>query len=185
MCMSRRNNIFPSCVCVATHRSICRKSTKDKRLHPRWRTFLPLHEDRVDTKWIKRLLMTMMAVERIGFLLVCRFLKYSARKYSELFKKLCHSALILNSLKINYFPCCLSFYHLQVGCYVLACSREDGSHRGQNVHPHPAELRRHRSWNHHVYLDFMQGHFTYILFINIKGVKSSVLLTRRHLCFLW
>lgn len=29
------------------------------------------------------------------FLLVCCFLKYSARKYSELFQKLCHSALLL------------------------------------------------------------------------------------------
>lgn len=36
-----------------------------------------------------------MVVQQIGFLLACHFLKYLARKYSKLFKKLCDLALIL------------------------------------------------------------------------------------------
>lgn len=47
MCMSKRNDIFPSRVCVVTDASICRNSTKDKRLHPRCGILLPLHEGRV------------------------------------------------------------------------------------------------------------------------------------------
>lgn len=86
-----------------------------------------------------------VVVERIDCLLACHFLKYLARKYSELFKKLCHLALIL-TVKINYFACCLSFYHLQMGLYILGMLKrnEEWSYKpSENVHLQHSELHFH------------------------------------------
>lgn len=68
--------------------------------------------------------MNQKAIDNYGnptnrFFVSLPFLKILSKKIVQISQEIMSLSFDFDNLKINYFPCCLSFYHVQMGCCVL------------------------------------------------------------------
>ena len=116
--MSKRNNIFPSGVslCSAGAIVLCRKRTKDKRIHSCCGAFLLCHQSRVGD-WGNPEAVGDHGSWRNTFSVGLPFLKRLSWRIFWIISELRSPSFDCDSVKIKHFPGCLGFYHLQVGHY--------------------------------------------------------------------